>query len=116
MQPTQNNCLKKPVDSYKNREARISDSYELKPILRRCKSIKCTVNDAFLAVLGQTVNEYAKRRGEDLKEIGFSSTYAMRQMPSRVEDIESGNDWVAQLYNIPTTEDFDANLKQVKII
>jgi len=70
--------LKKPGDSFKNREARISDNYIMKDIIKKCKKTKCTVNDAFLSVLGQTVNEYAKRRGEALKEIGFSSTYALR--------------------------------------
>ena len=94
-QPIQNNCLKKPIDSYKNREARISKDYNLKDILKQCKANKCTVNDACLSVLGQTVNEYAKRRNEDIQEIGFSRTYAMRTMPRRIEDIESGNDWVA---------------------
>jgi hypothetical protein len=29
MQPIQNNCLKKPIDAYKNREARVSDDYQL---------------------------------------------------------------------------------------
>jgi hypothetical protein len=40
----------------------------------------------------------------------------MRAFPSKIEDIPSGNEWVAQLYNIPTTADFKSNLKQVQVV
>ena len=33
--------------------------------------------------------------GEDIKEVGFSSTYGLRAMPKSIDKIESGNDWVA---------------------
>ena len=77
-QETVSNSLKKPTNAYKNRRALISNDFSLKDIKKQCKKYKCSFNDAALAFIGQTINEYAKRRGETINDIGFSSTYSMR--------------------------------------
>ena len=40
----------------------------------------------------------------------------MRGMPTKISEIESGNNWIAQTYTISTLPDFDANLMQVKAV
>ena len=115
-QETVNNCLKKPTNAYKNRRALVSDDFSLKDVKKQCRKYKCTLNDAFLAFIGQTINEYARRRGEDITDIGFSSTYSMRQMARSLKDVHPENDWVPQIYRISTQSSFEKNLAQVKTL
>jgi len=50
-----------------DRHCMLTQPYELSLFKKRCKDFKCTVNSAFLAILGQTIKHYSIARGEEIE-------------------------------------------------
>jgi hypothetical protein len=80
----------------------ISSDISCPDFIRRCRDVKCTVNEAIISLIGVTLKEYAIRHGDNkLDAIMIASTFVLKPFPERVEDIPYGNNWVLQAYKIP---------------
>jgi len=77
--------------------------------------MKCTVNECCHSLIGMAIKEYAMKRGDtNLDYIMLATTFALKNFPERIEDLELGNEWVMQYVKLPVTSDFAFNLKQNK--
>ena len=61
------------------------------------------------------IKEYAMLRGDTtLDYIMLATTFALKNFPQSIEDLELGNKWVMQYVKLPVTDNFEFNLKQNK--
>ena len=61
------------------------------------------------------IKEYAMLRGDTtLDYIMLATTFALKNFPQSIEDLELGNKWVMQYVKLPVTDNFEYNLKQNK--
>ncbi len=61
--PNEKNCIKRNSDKGKQ-IIKFSEDFCLKSFLKTCKKLKCTLNEATLSILGQTLKEYAKMNND----------------------------------------------------
>ena len=59
------NCIKRTFGPTSDRELRVSKDIPMKQFLKACKRNDCTVNEATMAILSQTLKEYFAKQGDD---------------------------------------------------
>ena len=93
--PLENNCIKRPPPTVRNRISRFSKDIPFKDFKKGCKANKCSLNEAIMSLIGVTLKEYANNRGNlSLKHIMISASFALKNFPESVEGITMGNAWV----------------------
>ena len=76
--PNEYNCIRGERTSTYRRKALISENFDSRTILKKCKENRCSFNDAVQSIMGQTINDYARRRKENIKQIVIASTFAIK--------------------------------------
>lgn len=89
MKPNEENCLKKTLNSNKlNRVLFFSKDYRFDDFKKRCKELKCTVNEGLWTMIGLGVKKYAVVKNDHkLKSISVTQTYATIPLPRNMSEV-----------------------------
>jgi hypothetical protein len=108
MLPYEKNCIKRDAPLIRNRLSRFSNDISFNGFKNSCKFFKCTLNEATLSIIGQTLKEYAMRRNDtNLSKIMMCTTFSLKNFPENVEGITGGNGFVPQYISIPVLDKFE---------